>query len=213
MKRLPSSTTSATSATTKACVFVLAVACFAPLLISTESRAEDPAPSANTAAPSAAASTSSTASPTPSPSGSAANKGPVFGDELPPEEKSEAPKNDEWKTAAVIAFDRNHTSMNECTARRIREWIRITCNGAGSMASLILGDADGFRALTPIPNPGQPLEKGTHWIQFPFRKGDRKLLEIRSLVPGNYGDGLYVGAGILISAMWLPNERPLLTVY
>jgi hypothetical protein len=204
MKRFPSRPTPALTA-----VFVaaIALASFAPLLVSTESRAQDPAGSTSSVAPSASTAPSAASS------ASAAKKGPVFSDELPPDEKSDAPNNDEWKTAPAFEFDKNRSGVTDCTARRIREWIRVTCNGAGSMASIILGDADGFRALTPIPNPGQPLEKGTHWLQFPFRRGDRKLFELRSLVPGNYGDGLYVGPGMMISAMWLPNERPLLTAH
>jgi hypothetical protein len=191
-----------------------ALSLVAVVLVPAESRAEDPVAPAS-AAPAPPASASSAAAPSAAPTATTP-KLPVFAADLPGDEKSEMPKNDEWKTATAIDFDDRHgngSGGSDCTVQRIREWVRVTCPGAGSMASLILGDGEGFRALTPIPGPGQSLEKGAHWVQFPFRKGDRKLMEIRSLVPGNYGDGLYVGPGILISAMWLPNERPSLTAH
>jgi hypothetical protein len=76
------------------------------------------------------------------------------------------------------------------------------------MASVIAGSGEGWSASIPIPPPSQSLEKGSHWMQFPVRRGDRRLMEIRSLVPGNYGDGLYVGPGIIVSVDWLEGEAP-----
>lgn len=161
-------------------------------------------------APASSASASTSSAVAAASSSGTATKLPRLADDLPPPEKSEVPKAADWKTATPLRFDRSTGDPRGCAASRLREWVRITCEGAGSMASVIAGSGDGWSASIPIPPPNQSLEKGSHWMQFPVRRGERRLMEIRSLVPGNYGEGLYVGPGIIVSVDWLDGEPPTL---
>ena len=136
---------------------------------------------------------------------------PRLADDPPPDEKSEPPKAAEWKTASPLRFDRSPVAA--CTAARIREWVRVTCEGPGSMASLIAGNGEGWSALVSIPPPAQAWGSTTHWMQFPVRRGERRLMEIHSLVPGNYGESLYVGPGMILSVQWNEGEPPRLTAH
>lgn len=160
---------------------------------------------------SASASTSASASPAVSAASSAAPKLPLFRDDLPPPEKSEVPKAAEWKTATRIEFDRRPAMGSDCQVLRVREWVRLTCTGPGAMASHIAGPSEGWSARTDAPDTALPWNKATHFVQFPVRRGERRLMELRQMETGNYGDGLFMTGGSIVSVQWLEGEPPKLT--
>ena len=132
---------------------------------------------------------------------------PRFRDDLPPDEKSPLPSGAEWKTAAPMRFDVPF-ALAGCRAARVREWVRVMCAGAGSMASVVSGNSAGWSASIPIVQPGT----GMHWMQFPVRRGDRWIMEMRTLVRGDYDGGLYVSGGATYSVQWIEGEVPKLVV-
>ena len=138
-----------------------------------------------------------------------ATKLPIFADDLPSEEKSEVPKPAEWKTATKIDFDRRKPKT--CELLRIREWVRFSCSGPGAMASHISGPSEGWSARTDPPDASQPWGSAVHWLQFPVRRGERRVMELKTLVTGNYGDGLFMGGGTTLSVQWNDGEPPRLT--
>ena len=159
----------------------------------------------------AAASASSSSSPSASAASSAASpsvpKLPIFADDLPSVEKSEVPKPAEWKTATYIDFDR-HAPLASCQLLRIREWVRLSCQGPGSMASHISGPSEGWSARTDAPEPSQAWDKAVHWVQFPVRRGERRLMELRSAEVAGWGDSLFMSGGRVISVQWNDGEAP-----
>lgn len=161
-----------------------------------------------TAPASASASTSVSASPATSAASSAAPKLPLFRDDLPPPEKSEVPKAADWKTATRIEFDRRPAMGSECQVLRVREWVRLSCTGPGAMASHIAGPSEGWSARTDPPDTNLPWNKASHYVQFPVRRGERRLMELRQMETGNYGDGLFMTGGSIISVQWNEGEPP-----
>lgn len=162
-------------------------------------------PSLADGAPSAAS--ASARAPAASSSAAPVDSRPRFSANLPPAEPSDVPTADDWKAASVIAPDRPFDTP--CRLLRVREWVRFSCPAAGGMAGLIAGNADGYSAGTPIPPPGTSWwTSTTHWVQFPVRRGDRRLMQLRDAEPGNYGDGLYVTGGVFVNVTWLDGEPP-----
>lgn len=169
----------------------------------------DPLPAIASASPSVSASASAATSASAAP-GAIRPKFPLFRDDLPPTERSEVPKAPEWKTALRIDFDRRLPIAQNCQLLRIREWVRLSCSGPGSMASHISGPSEGWSARTDPPEPGVPWDKTAHFLQFPVRRGERRLMELRAMETGNYGDGLYMTDGRVVSVQWNDGEAPML---
>ncbi len=117
----------------------VAFVAFVPLVAVTAS-ADPPA-----AAGSASATTSATvpagalgSAPRPAVSGSAALALPRFQDDLPPEGKTPVPTNAEWESGLPIRFDRPLPAT--CSARKVREWVRVHCNHMGARIAFLAGD-------------------------------------------------------------------------
>ena len=146
------------------------------------------------------------------PSAAASARGlPRFADDLPPPERSPAPSVAEWKVASAFRFDHDRDLPQECRAARVREWVRVMCSGMGASAGLVAGPAEGFEARVPLPraskdNPG-------YLVQFPVRRGERRLIELR----GANWDENYMGEVALLpgpraylSLQWNEGEDPIL---
>lgn len=133
---------------------------------------------------------------------------PRFADDLPPAEATPAPSADEWKAALRIRLDR--PLGDGCSASRVREWVRISCVGVGASVGLVAGVADGFTARVGIPGPGASDASVSYWAQFPVRRGDRRLIEVRHAGRGNYDETLYAGNAFYVSVQWNDGEAPML---
>ncbi len=57
----------------------------------------------------------------------------AIGDDPPSDERTPRPTPEEWKAADEVALARAHQS---CTARRVREWLRIGCEVLSSLAAM-----------------------------------------------------------------------------
>jgi hypothetical protein len=68
---------------------------------------------------------------------------PAFDAEPFPEEKSKAPKANEWKDAKEVRLSRASRRANGCTAYRLREWIKIHCDRMTGGARLTAGSSEG----------------------------------------------------------------------
>lgn len=191
------------------------------------SRAESPPgaaiPTASTLAASSAsvvASASSSASASASGSGSArAALPPKIGDDPPGEEKSKAPTVAEWKKSERITLDGPFST--ECEARRVREWVRITCQNPASSVSLIGGPYEGFAAaLSPWKH--EPVMgdndmqigvsvKGGYNFQFPVRRGERRVYEVMAAEFAGY-QGVLPSLDYYAIVAWPEGEGPTILI-
>jgi hypothetical protein len=151
------------------------------------------APAASLAAPSASASTVG-----------GETTLPRFADELPPPEKSPRPKPVEWKKATPFRLD--HPLRRECTAVRLREWVRVSCEGIGAAVGLVAGPSEG---LAVDMEPENPIK--THRFEFPVRRGERRLLQVTGTSVAGYDDSLWADRPWFLSSQWIEGEAPTLT--
>lgn len=175
---------------------LVAAAVLAPVAVSW---ADPPAPSASIA-PGASASAP----------GSATAQKPRVADDLPAPEATPLPTADEWKTAASIRLDR--PLPGHCGASRVREWVRVSCRGVGASVGLVAGNAEGYSAMVGIPARGASDESVSYWAQFPVRRRDRRLIELRHAGRGNYDETLYATNATYLSIQWNDGEPPKLIV-
>jgi hypothetical protein len=105
---------------------------------------------------------------------------PSFADEPFPEKSTSFPKADEWASATPVVIDRarpaslfaaHAADKSPCTARRIREWVRIHCTTMTGGALLLGGNRDGLSIRF------DKAAGGTEVI-IPVRKGDRREIEM-----------------------------------
>lgn len=179
------------------------------------------APSATpnaSAAPYASATPSAAPSADPSASAAAAEEAAPalsIADWIPPEERSPAPKADEWEKATPLALVRPH---RKCKASAVREWLRLSC----------LDTLDTFRGVRPLggsevdvsltnfktKNAEKNTVNGVHII-LPVRRGDRRVLAMNDWESGGWKSFVIVeDTDFILSELWLPNDRgPVITVH
>jgi hypothetical protein len=144
------------------------------------------------------------------PSASASTAGsettlPRFADDLPPPDRSPRPKPVEWKKGTPFRLD--HPLPHECHAVRVREWVRVSCEGLGAAVGIVAGPSEGFNAdLTP-ENPVK-----TYHFEFPMRRGERRLLQVTGTTVSSYDDSLrWAAQPWFLSSQWNEDEAPTLT--
>jgi hypothetical protein len=134
----------------------------------------------------------------------------------PPDEKSRPPKVTEWDAEQDITLARGASS---CTARRVREWMRVRCEVTGTQyvalvtgtktdvySSIVTGvtcwgDGDDYRCSDRVE------------ILFPLRRGDRRVFQIVQRL--GYAMPLWdtSRASHVISETWLEDDpAPIVTV-
>ncbi len=91
-----------------------------------------------------------------------------------PETKSDPPTNKEWESAPAAPEVRR--TQDACTAKRIREWYRLSCGGVG--INLVAGNRDGVDiGIRRIADSNMAEETS---IVFPARRGDSRIFQIFS---------------------------------
>lgn len=135
--------------------------------------------------------------------------GPHFSDDLPPPDPSPVPAAGDWATATTFVLDHDG-GLDNCTARRIREWVRVECKGLGASAGLVAGPAEGYSGFVGVPAPKQPDDSASYYVQFPVRRGERRLMELRHAGRGNWDDTIWATVGTDVSTQWLDGEMPLI---
>lgn len=124
---------------------------------------------------------------------------PALADDPPSDEKTKAPTKAEWSSAPEVRLAR--TTDKRCSAKRIREWVRVWCEGWYTSLSLVSGTRDGLEMAV------RESEPSGLFVIFPARKGDRRLILVQrqakwSAVPE-----------ALISEQWLETDKgPIVTV-
>jgi hypothetical protein len=90
-----------------------------------------------------------------------------------PEVASEAPTKDEWASAPP-ALDVRVTAPG-CSAKRLREWYRVTCSFA--LIEMIAGERGGVTFGCLKSSPDSELCDKEASIIFPARRGDSRAVE------------------------------------
>lgn len=130
----------------------------------------------------------------------------------PPQAKSAMPTS--WADGVELLVHGRH----DCSAVLKREWVRMTCPSAASVA-LLAGSVDGVMidVHEPPPDPhaaesfGQPPRDVKGVAVFPVRRGDRRLFQFNVFHQG-FGGGYQsapdsVTAGPVLSEVWLDGEK------
>ena len=118
---------------------------------------------------------------------------PAIFDDPPGVEKSKAPTPKEWAAAPAVRLAR--VTHEDCGAKRVREWVRVWCEGNYHSISVVSGTREGI-------DMGILNESAiAGYVIFPVRKGDSRLIMIQ---------GMSKWSGfpeILISEQWLGNDK------
>jgi len=137
-------------------------------------------------------------------------------------ERTPRPSKKEWNDAAFVSLDRElHTDTSSwlaqpCKAQRLREWIRVRCEGISLGAiSLLGGDRkDLVLQLDPVEVEGEfgVFPEGGE-IVFPVRPGDRRVIEWLRIAFG-YKGANSIEPFFVLSEEWLEGEpRPTIVVH
>ncbi len=137
---------------------------------------------------------------------------PAFDAEAFPEEKSKPPRPAEWKEAPRVRVTRVAQRITDCSASRVREWIKIHCDRKTAGIRLIAGSTDGIALWVPepIPTAADPTQLGTLGrfaeIVFPVRRGDRRVFETLDFVFGDW-EGWGTSSGVLVEERWAEGAK------
>jgi hypothetical protein len=140
------------------------------------------------------------ASPPGSPSGSAAASpsppGRRLRDDPPSDDRTPPPTRQEWESAPDAGLAR--LADPACSAKRVREWVRVTCDRYEWNVVLLAGNKDGTDFVTPHDKDGN--HDGRAWLTFAVRRGDRRaMLFNRTVKWGFWPD-------VLVSEQWLEGD-------
>ncbi len=133
---------------------------------------------------------------------------PAFDAEPFPEEKSKAPKANEWKDAKEVRLSRASRRANGCKAYRLREWIKIHCDRMTGGARLTAGSSEGVELWVPEalkPDDGFATVGRFVELVFPVRRGDRRLFETFDFEFGEW-DGFGTSPGLLVEEQWMEGD-------
>ena len=135
--------------------------------------------------------------------GSPSNSGAPSGSAGPPEVPvTKRPTYADW--AASESFPLTRT-VPSCSARKLREYVRVRCEGWFDDAYAAAGPTEGSQFWE-----GKVVEQGLFAV-FPLRPGERRLLFMDQTTGlGKYG-ALAV-PGRVISVTWLPGEEPIIDI-
>jgi hypothetical protein len=130
------------------------------------------------------------ASPPGGPSGSPpAPPGRLLRDDPPSEDRTPPPSRQEWASAPDAGLAR--ISDPACSARRVREWVRVTCDRFERNVVLVAGNKEG----TDFGGAA-----GTVWATFAVRRSDRRVILF------NRATNWSPQADALVSDQWLEGD-------
>jgi len=134
---------------------------------------------------------------------------PKFDAEPFPDDKSKTPTLAEWTAAPRVRLTRMSRSVG-CTAKRVREWMKIRCERQTAGLRLIAGSADGIALWVPEPisqeNPFATMGRFSE-IVFPVRRGDRRIFEVLMLDFGEW-EGWGTSSSFLVEEEWPESGAP-----
>jgi len=173
------------------------------------------APTPSAAAPGAGAPTTALA-PSDAPAPAApATKLPPFESEAFGDETSKSPTPEEWKTAKELAPTRRSARADGCHVYRVREWVRVSCPDKVTASMSLLGGAPtgiSFWIDPPREGDGGKLPAGGE-VQFPVKKGDRRVVQLLTFGKGYEGPFTQLPA-LVVQELWLEGAAaPVLVLY
>ena len=116
-------------------------------------------------------------------------------------ERSPVPTAKEWQTATPMQLSRVSPAAAGCKATRVREWLRVRCAQRTFALSLLGGSNEGLAFWIGPEEQGAPGE-----VQFPLRRGDRRVLQFWA--QGKDAQGEFVPEpALVLQEHWLPGEE------
>jgi len=120
-----------------------------------------------------------------------------------PEEKLKVPQAPEWKTATRVQFASKGPRAKGCRMYRVREWLKVHCDGQTTAVGLMGGTVGGAYMYLPPAKEGEPAPTSADVI-FPMREGDRRVFELFSFGP-TYG-GSMISPGLVLQEHWIAGD-------
>jgi hypothetical protein len=118
----------------------------------------------------------------------------------PAGEKSAVPKAAEWAKASPVRLARVGPAASGCIALRVREWLRIRCPIRTFAISLLGGSNEGVAFWIGPEAEQQPGE-----VQFPLRRGDRRVVELWTYGKDAEG-GFMPQPALVVQEHWVDGE-------
>lgn len=138
---------------------------------------------------------------------------PSFAEGLPAED-SPKPTADEWRGATEVRATRMGPRAKGCHVYRVREWVRVSCPDlVTATISVLGGTATGYAFWIDPSKEGRDakLPAGGE-IQFPVRRGDRRVVQVLTFGPGYEGPFTQLPA-LVVQEHWLDDEaEPIMTI-
>src|SRR5262249_38653872 len=97
---------------------------------------------------------------------------PTLAADPPTDEKTPKPSKEEWDKAQEVKIARS--TDKACTAKRLREWLRIECKRYEMHVTFIAGTREGVDVH--VVKASLDDSGGDAWCVFPMRRGDRRVL-------------------------------------
>ena len=99
-----------------------------------------------------------------------------------------------------MRFTRRGLAASTCQLRRVREWLRVRCDGDMLAVSLVAGNPEGVVVWVHDPKDvGLPVAAE---VTFPMRPGDRRIFQLFGFQ--TYGGPVpYPADGPILQAYWL----------
>ena len=123
-------------------------------------------------------------------------------------DKSPRPSPAQWKQARPVALRYAGPRASRCTAFLLRVWLKVRCSGGTVPAVTQLGgERDGVVFWIDPPADRATNLPGDVDVQFPLRRGDRRVLQFWGLGPG-YDGPLTVVPGLTLHEEWVDETGP-----
>lgn len=126
---------------------------------------------------------------------------------IPGPESSPAPTAKEWVDASPVKLTRTSPAASGCSARRVREWLRVRCPGKTFALSLLGGSNEGLAFWI-----GPEAEGWFGEVQFPLRRGDRRVIQFWGTKTDPAGVG-ELAPTLVVQEQWVEGEAaPMVSV-
>lgn len=120
-----------------------------------------------------------------------------------PEEKPKVPGMSEWQSATPVRFTARGPRAKACRMLRVRDWIKVKCEGQTTAVALMGGKTDGAFFWLPKEKEGEHAPTSAE-VMFPIKPGDRRIFEFFSYGPA-YG-GSMISPGLVLQEHWIAGE-------
>lgn len=133
----------------------------------------------------------------------------------PDDTKTDRPSEADWETAAALALTRPHRT---CTAKHLREWVRVECPREKTREEPWLGvrvvGGDHVDVRVANPKTGEKYSRPIA-VVFPARRGDRRVLELAGTDDIPFKSfTVYESLEVTVSELWLEGEpAPTISVF